>query len=99
MSKFYVTKEIAEKLRGKGYPIISSYELKREMPPRIDEVLAWLREKHLFHVKIGCFYPNRWHYYIQTVMDTYYYDNCRDSFDSYEEAAIAGIEDVIDNLI
>ena len=101
MNKFYVTQEITYKLENKGFPFITIIHSGdgEYKTARIDEVLAWLRENHLFHINISCYYPNRWHYYIRTVMDTYYYDNCRDSFDSYEEAALAGIEDVIDNYV
>jgi hypothetical protein len=61
MNKFYVTKEIAEKLVSKGIYLESDYVLERNIIarryedlhiPRIDEVLAWLREEKNIDVEI-----------------------------------------------
>ncbi len=65
MNKFYVTKEIAEKLVSKGIYLESDYVLERNIIarryedlhiPRIDEVLAWLREEKKLFVAINIGY-------------------------------------------
>lgn len=67
--------------------------------PTISQVLKWLREEKKVHIQILFVCPpNKWEYI--TIKTT----NCelrgmRASFASYELAAIAGIEYVIDNLI
>ena len=75
--------------------------------PTIEQVLEWLREEKKIYVgiaympKIGdntdFYYPT-----IQKIGDfepTHFGDNDDEIFNSYEYAAIAGIEYVIDNLI
>lgn len=67
--------------------------------PTISQVLKWLRKEKKIHIQVlfAC-PPNRWEYV--TIRTT----NCemrgmQASFISYELAAIAGIEYVLDNLI
>lgn len=67
MNKFYVTKEIAEKLRAKGYDVeeivyetslLNIDEVYFSSPcrmyklPRIDEVLSWLRDEKNISVEV-----------------------------------------------
>lgn len=115
MNKFYVTKEIAEKLRAKGY--YREYDVTDEWVeglfyqvedgtfhlPRIDEVLDWLREEKVLFVEVSVNNYNGFDFYF-----TIYEKGeeswvvCRFSeelYDTYEGAALAGIEYVIDNLI
>ena len=65
--------------------------------PTISQVLKWLREEHVFHVEILRKKYNGWEYFIQLNDASYVYHN--NGYESYEAAAIAGIEYVIDNLI
>jgi hypothetical protein len=67
--------------------------------PSISQTLKWLREEKKIHIQVlfAC-PPNRWEYV--TIRIT----NCeirgmQASFVSYEQAAIAGIEYCLDNLI
>ena len=111
MNKFYVTKDVAEKLRAKGY--YREYDVTSEWVegifyqvedgtfhlPRIDEVLAWLREEKKIFVEIvitpmGLYKPMI--YDIGGFKKPYRDISPRINFN---EAAIAGIEYVIDNLI
>ena len=73
--------------------------------PTISQVLKWLREEKDCHIMIDI-YDNGWFY---TINNFYRHDTgvfevkthlmqCLD-YDTYEQAAIAGIEYVIDNLI
>lgn len=118
MSKYYVTKEIAEKLRAKGYNVEEvHYEnsclcidevyqidnLRIYKLPRIDEVLAWLREEKVLFVEVSVNNYNGFDFYFTI------YEKSEESwivcgfneewYDTHEGAALAGIERVIDNLI
>ena len=75
--------------------------------PTISQVLKWLREEKGHHIEFVC---NACGYLFivsdipsKGGTDRYYSDysgpNDGDTWDSYEEAAIAGIEYVLDNLI
>ena len=86
----------------------------RASAPTISQVLKWLRDTHKLYASpcVIADYQDDWQY-INTIYwsfivvniesgDSIYreYDRCDDKrFDSYELAAIAGIEYVIDNLI
>ena len=68
--------------------------------PTISQVLKWLREEENMHVCIS-FSDNigaLWEYEV-VLLDGAIYRASNDGFVSYEEAAIEGIEYVIDNLI
>lgn len=119
MNKFYVTKDVAEKLRAKGY--YREYDVTDEWVegifyqvedgtfhlPRIDEVLAWLREEKKIHVIIATFVDqlNRcytWGYEIWNISEFpkhIQHVSVKTNFTGHDKAAIAGIEYVIDNLI
>jgi hypothetical protein len=115
MNKFYVTKEIAEKLRVKGY--YREYDVTDEWVeglfyqvedgtfhlPRIDEVLAWLREEKALFVEVSVNNYDGFDFYF-TICEKG--EECwivcgfnEEWYDTYERAALAGIECVIDNLI
>lgn len=70
----------------------------RASAPTISQVLKWLRDEKFISVE-PCATPyNCWYYMIKyegVIKVTYTNDECK----SYELAAIAGIEYVIDNLI
>lgn len=73
--------------------------------PEIHQVLKWLREKNAMHISISL-YSKGWYCDVYTYE---YYEEYReydakhvvqlDEFSAYEEAALAGIEYVLDNLI
>lgn len=73
--------------------------------PNISQILKWLREKHATHIEISLG-RNGW--YFEIIQYEYYEEEkeygCKLITisvinDSYEEAALAGIEYVLDNLI
>ena len=112
MNKFYVTKDVAEKLRAKGY--YREYDVTDEWVegifyqvedgtfhlPRIDEVLDWLREEKKIYLELVIVVDAEY------MCDIYKIDaspiECLGSTEyskTYEAAAIAGIEYCLDNLI
>lgn len=109
MIKYYATEEIAEKLRAKGY--YREYCLTDEWVdglfyqvedgtfylPRIDEVLAWLREEKKIHICISM-YEYTWGYTVYD-LDTFFPEEFSSYYNTYEEATLAGIEYVINYLI
>lgn len=64
--------------------------------PTIDRVLEWLREDKGYHLCIA--YNGDWMYDIVRISDTEF-AGANDNYDTYEEAVVAGIEYVLDNLI
>ena len=112
MNKFYVTKEIAEKLRAKGYnveelhyensclsidEVYQTDNLRIYKLPRIDEVLAWLRDEKGLYIRPSVYFIG-WCYDITTATGKRLHGTECEYY-SYEETVIAGIEYVIDNLI
>lgn len=65
--------------------------------PTISQVLKWLRDEHVFHVEILREKHEGWQYFIQ--LSDASYTGHGSNYDSYEAAALAGIEYVLDNLI
>lgn len=92
-----VTKEIIDKLVEHDYKFTYTYPYPKPITPKISEVLKWLREEHVFHVEILREKYNGWMYFIQ-LLDASYVSN-GNGFDTYESAALAGIEYCLDNLI
>lgn len=75
--------------------------------PTISQVLKWLREEKKIYIEM-LLYSKTYSYYIKSVskMDTNEYHKCLNDDDTteiehetYEEAALAGIEYCLDNLI
>ena len=68
--------------------------------PTISQVLKWLRDTKGLHISIGVpLEPNHgWNYDI-TKIDGLIFHHADDGYKSYEEAALAGIEYVLDYLI
>lgn len=68
--------------------------------PTISQVLKWLREEKNIHICIG--YSDNinamWDYEV-ILLDGALYQNSDFGYESYEEAVLAGIEYVLDNLI
>lgn len=105
----FVTYDIARKLKEKGYPIkrkrsgilgLTKLEYIDELPT-ISQVLKWLREKKKLHVSIMTFmFRAGWCYEVVRLGEN---PNLvaahRNSYNTYEKAANAGIEYVLNNLI
>ena len=68
--------------------------------PTISQVLKWLRDRKNLHICIGVpLAPHSgWDYDI-TEIDGLIFCHANDGYNCYEEAALAGIEYVLDNLI
>lgn len=66
--------------------------------PTISQVLKWLREEKKLHIVIDYNNPSLWSYVIFRFGEGYI-NKIGEDFNSYEQAALAGIEYVIDNLI
>jgi hypothetical protein len=73
--------------------------------PTISQVMKWLRDTHNIHINVGFVRFNGntelyWVFSVENIKDDVEYDWLYStSHDSYEEAAMAGIEYVLDNLI
>lgn len=69
--------------------------------PEIHQVLKWLREEKKIHVASGYAAFSKWRYVIMFIDERASTEptvSCKGK-ESYEEAVIAGIEYVLDNLI
>lgn len=68
--------------------------------PTISQVLKWLREEKKIHICIG--YSDNinamWNYEV-ILLEGALYQNADSGYETYEQAALAGIEYVLDNLI
>lgn len=79
---------------------------KEIIAPTISQVLKWLREQKKINIEIFL-YNGTYSYYVKSVTQIYEDlshqclndDTTEEEYDSYEEAAIAGIEYCLDNLI
>lgn len=70
--------------------------------PTISQVLKWLREKKGWIIVVRLYSTNGWYWFIQDKngeLKSSHLASCDDCFATYEQAALAGIEYVIDNLI
>ena len=71
--------------------------------PTISQVLKWLREKKKIHIVIdfviGFYDHMTWYYQIALYGLETYEKESEYEYNSYEQAALAGIEYAIDNLI
>lgn len=74
--------------------------------PTISQVLKWLREKKKIHIEM-LLYDGTYSYLIKSIdkIDKDVFHKCLnedttdEEYDTYEEAALAGIEYVLNNLI
>lgn len=121
MKEEFVTFEIAEKLKEKGYnkpfyfyyrtddecihhvntcaPLVYSDKIDDEVviAPTISQALKWLREEKKIHICI-IMYEYTWGYTVYD-LDTFFPEEFSSYYNTYEEATLAGIEFVLDNLI
>lgn len=111
MKEDFVSYDIAVKLKEKGFKynkmnLIDKICMENQINyPTIFQVLKWLREEKKIYVAIDFFRFNGnieiwWTYSVRYIED----DSTENIFESckrksYEQAALAGIEYVIDNLI
>lgn len=65
--------------------------------PTISQVLKWLREEKKIHISIIT-YDYTWGYTVYD-LDTFFPEEFSSYYNTYEEATLAGIEYVLDNLI
>lgn len=104
MKEDFVTNEIAKKLKEKGFKYNKMNLLDRICMenqinhPTISQVLKWLREEHKIYM-----YVERDTYHLKFRF-VYEKDKPRGKFtssvyDKFEQAALTGIEYVLDNLI
>lgn len=62
-------------------------------------VLSWLRECKKIHIVVDLYNNTSWFYFIMPFETDIYVNREPKTFDTYDEAVIAGIEDVLDNVI
>lgn len=107
----FVTIELVNKLKEKGFPIKTKTEgkfgltevKKVEILPPISQVLKWLRKKYSIHISTkpySCEDGLMWLYEIRKFNKniTFVIAN-KTGFVEEEQASISGIEYVLDNLI
>lgn len=102
-----VTSEIAEKLEKIGFPIkhrstgIAGFATSTELiRPLISRVLKWLRKEKEIHIVIDI-WGRTWGYDILSLPsgESLHWTAYEEKINSYEKAALTGIEYVLDNLI
>lgn len=101
----FVSFKIAKKLKEKGFDWvkITTYNPKTKvrnnhLEPTISQVLKWLREEKGIHVCIALGEFSDWMHDVSRIEGNVFCA-AEDGFESYEQAALAGIEYVLDNLI
>ena len=69
--------------------------------PTISQVLKWLREEKKIHIATGYSNVSKWRYIIIHLGENFVKEAnvWEKGFESYEQAALAGIEYVLNNLI
>ncbi len=67
--------------------------------PTISQVLRWLRDEKKIHIVIDFNGGMGWYYQIALYGLTTYEKESEHKYNSYEQAALEGIEYVLDNLI
>ena len=111
MNEDFVTYELAVKLKEKGFDWETSNVYERNTiacryedypKPTISQVLKWLREEKGINVNMRLFVENGWYFTIQNYKGEPIHSQLTDTDDlylSYEQAALAGFEYCLDNLI
>ena len=75
------------------------FDEKDYIAPTISQVLKWLRKEKKIHIVIDFDGGMGWYYQIALYGLTTHEKESEHKYNSYEQAALAGIEDVHDNLI
>ena len=81
---------------------LNSKNKHRIAAPTISQVLKWLREEQGYNVNMRIYSPDGWYWTIQDRDGNYCCSHLTlsdDLFETYEQAALAGIKYVLDNLI
>ena len=116
MKEYFVSFEIAKKLKEKGFKTENTdwcyldgdlVQVKKyinispyEYAPTISQVLKWLREKDIMvEIPVDLGDNGVWQFTFRIQTKEFYDRATKDDYTSYESAALAGIEHVIDNLI
>ena len=84
---------------GKCY---NCFEANNIDAPTISQVLKWLREEKKWSIVIRLYGKNGWYWFVQDnngELRASQLASCDECFSTYEQAALAGIEYVLDNLI
>ena len=112
MNEDFVSFELAKKLKEKGFDwrvdyaydndgeckyIITEYDVDYIPAPTISQVLKWLRKEKKIHIRPSVYHIG-WDFDITTTEGERIYDSIG-RYKSYEQAALAGIEYYLDNLI
>ena len=94
MNEDFVTVEISKKVKEKGFPLV-------DYIPTISQVLKWLRKEKKIHIGFGYSPRKKWRHVVMYLDDRFYNKPTLtvDGFLEIEQAALAGIEYVLDNLI
>lgn len=87
--------------RGSNYKdmLVSHKDEKYIDAPTISQVMKWLREEKKIHIVIDFDGGMGWYYQIALYGLTTYEKESEHKYNSYEQAALAGISYVLDNLI
>lgn len=71
--------------------------------PTISQVLKWLREEKKMHIVCPFYKDKGFYYYVQRIGNAARivssFGDSDDCFDTHEQAAVAGIEYILNNLI
>lgn len=91
----FITFDTLCKIRQKGYKCNNA-----RFEGHIYDVLKWLRESKGIHICISCSIAPfaNWEYEIVEINGVVFV-NADDGYNTYEEAAINGIEDVLNNIL
>ena len=90
--------------RGSNYKdmLVSHKDEKYIDAPTISQVLKWLREEKGWIIVVRLYSTNGWYWFIQDKngeLKSSHLASCDDCFATYELAALASIEYILDNLI
>jgi hypothetical protein len=115
MNKDFAPFELAIKLKEKGFTKETAHHYNdkdeicvslvgEEYPypcPTIPEVLKWLREEKYLHIEILHIFSEEtlWDFEVAHIGSYERWWNNSELLDNYEQAALAGVEYVLDNLI
>lgn len=95
-------KETAHRYNNKGEICVSLVGEEYPYPcPTISEVLKWLRKEKCLHIEILHIFSEEtlWDFEVARIGSYERWWNNSELFGNYEQAALAGVEYVLDNLI
>lgn len=93
---------LAENLGSEFVYLFEDFDRNDYVAPTISQTLKWLREERGYNVNMRIYSPDRWYWTIQDREG----NPCRshltlsdDLFETYEDAALAGVAYCLENLI